>query len=319
MLENPLNNEDGFDSGHYSELMMTAYDNRNYEESYRYATLLIEHDSARANAVAWVYKGLSAGMLSEPARPRIKEMINYIEKALDIDQECCKSALRINAALQVARSVSDFTWYVLSSFAQSTQRQVDSRLSRQSPTPVVVSGQSTSETIGRNIGAGIGAGIAQSIIQDSETRKQGLRSGTRFRNDYQEDIVAGLQLAWLLDQSESVASQILGCIGAILDTNSINPAAKQPLLDDTAELREDIKKHYGHLAQPQLGRSSYVACPRCGYSNIVVHRGQCLDIVLLVFTAGLWLLVMWFRKPAPVKVGDKLTCNTCDHEWVYRG
>jgi len=303
--------------------METAYNNKNYLEAYQYATSLLEISDPITGSVAWIYKGLSAGMLSTPESCRLEEMQGYIQNALGLDPSILER-LPLDAAAEAAYAVYSFTWDLLSELSGRQSRARDYAGSGVRPT-VVVSTKSMAETAGYNIGAGIGAGLARSVIENKEVRRIAVSQGTYFKNTYESRVIKGLEFAWSIGTSEKVAKFIFETAKTIAGTAAINPVARQNALKGLSPLLTNIIQRYPTYQRPQVLEPGYVWCPNCGYSAISKVHGWsvegCFQWVLIFLTGGLIILVWFLRDPGPenIKVGDKVSCDTCNYEWVYRG
>ena len=65
-----------------------------------------------------------------------------------------------------------------------------------------------------------------------------------------------------------------------------------------------------------------IRCPKCGGYKVQDDTNfGCLDIALIICTAGLWIMVIVFKplmnRNKPVKTGDKLYCSICGYRWAY--
>lgn len=66
-----------------------------------------------------------------------------------------------------------------------------------------------------------------------------------------------------------------------------------------------------------MSDTEQICCPNCG--GYKVQDDGCriwIDILLICFTGGLWLIVMLFRKNI-AKKGTKLRCSICGYSWTY--
>lgn len=98
----------------------------------------------------------------------------------------------------------------------------------------------------------------------------------------------------------------------------------------TASNEPILVKHsndsHGISTQTRPQPNQQIQCPKCnGFKVSRDEEGSAASglfhIIMIIVTAGLWLLVILFinalTPTKPVKSGDKLKCDICGYTWQY--
>lgn len=183
-----------YDSAHYFDLAQTAYGSGDYSTAEFNCDKSISIDLNNAPAVA--LKGWCAGRLSNPLAPRLSELVANEKKAVAID----KSSLNLpGIALETSwllwRNVKDLTEY----FKETVDIEVYGRR------PANIGGGTYPRNATEKLQQDMGNVLAFYIMYGGKLKKYEKLFTEIFARDYMNQIIEGLKLAWMLDQSEGVA------------------------------------------------------------------------------------------------------------------
>lgn len=284
-----------FNFDHYRDLLKTAFKNENYEEAYRYATLIIENDPY-APAYIWADKGLCAGHLSTLEKPRIREMVNHLKNAISKNSDNNLNTDFI--AVRTSYIISVFTDKIMDAYSNYSASYAEANRTRS----VVVPQKSMSDSIG----AGLGAGIADAMSANSQRKKAAQKLGVQFKSAYQAQILEGLEYAWSVDQTENVAKNIFYTFEGIILATGIDAETKKDFIHGSAtQLISEVKEKYPDKNLPNIpkdGCSCFIATAVMGdYDHPYVKTlRQLRDQKMQKTWAGRNFIAFYYRFSPPV-------------------
>lgn len=233
-----MKNNSEFNAEHIWELLRLAYDGKNYEEVYRYTTLILENAPNFKPARIRALKGFSACALSTPDKPRIEEMKVYLNKAIELDHNH-RSLCSELAALAIGL----FTVQILIFLASNKGAyQENDKAGR-----VLIPQKSVLTSFGSSIGAGIADGLSK-VYMDNEVVQN---NGLLFISQYQSLIMDGLKYAWEIDSTELTATNIISTFREVEISESIDKKAKKSFRNEGQSLINDVKQKYPKIEIPK--------------------------------------------------------------------
>lgn len=290
-----------FNSEHYFELLRIAFRNENYEEAYKYSTMIIENAPDFQPSRTWAYKGLSAGGLSVPSKPRFQEMVSYINKAMEKNSD---DSLRVAwVATNSSYIIGSFTHLLLDLFAKNQDIYAASNQRRS----VVLPQKSISESIG----VGLGAGIANGMDEVSNRKEAAKKNGALFLSKFQTVILDSLKFSWSFDNSdELVAQNIFWTLNGIINTTGLDKKSKESCIEEARPLIDDVQKKYPKWTINKIPGDGccYIATSVMGDYNhpYVILLKQYRDQVLKKkWTGRKFILVYYKISPKLVRVIEK--------------
>lgn len=287
--------QSNFDFEHYDNLLETAFKNQNYEEAYKYATFIIENEP-KAPAYIWADKGLCTGYLSTPEKPRIREMVDYLKRAIELNSD---NGLNTDfIAIHSSYAVWALTKNILGIFSDFQEGFASANRIRTSP--------GMQKSVGESIGAGLGAGIANAMSESSEKKRAAKKLGPQFQSQYQSQILQGLEYAWSLDPSEGVSKNIFATFSLVINTASIDADTKRDFINNSAaQLISNVKEKYPERSLPEIqndGCLCFIATAVMGDHDhpYVITLRQLRDQRLQKTWAGQRFIDFYYRFSPPV-------------------
>lgn len=280
-----------FDAAHYYELLEMAYNSRNYDEAYRYATTIIENEPEFKAGQVWAYKGYTAGLLSTPANPRILEMINYLEKAKELGIDV--NWIGISASLAIIQFVKK-----IRDIFNSNQ---DNYASENRTSNVAIPRKSVSESFG----AGLGTGIANGMADSSNRKEAAKNNGVFFRTKFEAIVMDGLNYAWSVSPSKDVAKNIEVSFSNIILATGLDKKSKDLFLNSSAnQLIDEVKQKHPEFKLPEIPGDGccFIASAVIGDHNHpdVIALKQFRDIVLKNSNIGIAFIVFYYHVSPPL-------------------
>lgn len=239
-----------FDFSYYNDLLEKAWKANNYEETYKYATLIIEKSEDKSIlAPIWVYRGWAAGYLSTPSRPRITEMKEYIKNGVALNA----ASLNLNVVAETMAYILYFINYDIFNFwVQEILAKVENR----PPQTVYVQSKSISE----NIGAGLGAGIAQGMIANSEAKRMAKNYGPKYQDNYAKLFVNCAKYAWSLSTTKGVAKNVFLYVCDVIEAPCIDAETKKNVVELLSDEISEIKTKFPDMTLPEIKKDGCSPC-----------------------------------------------------------
>lgn len=231
-----------FNLEQFLELMVIAFKNENYEEANRYVTLILDNVS-NPSEVVWLSKGLITGHLSTPEKPRIREMIDYLEKARAINNQNGNDNedFDYNVATGASFAVSMFTGCILDFFSDLQNDHVSSVGSNVVLTPDA------------SLRGLLITGSALRSSRKSARRQAAKEIGNIFKVMFQPEILAGFEYTWSVNQAKSIATNTFNAFEVIIRSPQIDTDTKIEFIDNAAaSLISDIKRKHSELTLPKI-------------------------------------------------------------------
>jgi hypothetical protein len=278
----------------YFELMTTAWKNKNYDETYRYATKVTELATSPEDlADGWAFKGLSACSIFKFEKPRIREMIENIGKAIKLDPSISKEWL----AVDVSYSIGEYTSNLLDGFLEMQDSYITANRSQQ----VIVPQKNMSESLG----AGIGAGVASVMIDNSNRKRAAKENGALFTSKYQPLILEGIKYAWSLDQSDlAVAQNIRAIIAGVITTSVIDARSKELFVSNAQQTFDEIRQKYPELTLPPIEKDKrcFIATAVLGDCNhpYLITLREYRDQKLIPISLGRHVVKVYYHYSPPL-------------------
>lgn len=278
----PSFTESKIDTDHYFELLELAFSSKNYSEVYRYATVLIEEPSNKDAAWAWLYKGLSAGYLSNTDNLNFAEMTACIDKA---------RALGINLVEDDVNWLAIEVSYIVAIFIRDLVEQLEALqdVTRSNTPRTYVPPQ---KTMADSIGAGLGAGIGDAMRQNTEAKQFAIKAGNKFQSHYASPIIQGLNFAWSISKvSRQNAINIKAGVNSIIGTRSLNANTRSIFKDQASELIRQIAEAHPDFEFLEVEKDS-----RCFIATAAMGSPEHPDVIRLREFRNIYLIGNSFGK-----------------------
>lgn len=303
---------------HLLEAAQLAYKARNYAETYQISSkILLEKTALPISAEAYTLKGMSAGWLSTYSNNRFEEMLSYVDKGREINDDP-------ERLLWIATEMASLT----STFAQSLQTHYTAENEGvvQSTMSSGVTVRYSNEGIGEALGRGIGQGLADGMEKAQKRKKATVSLGISFIKEHMQPLVEAMKFAYYnAAKKPSVAIAIGSAINAIIDTSAISPRARQEFSHLVDRLTVDIINAHPDVTIYYTKDPEAISCPKCGYESVKSENTGC-NPFLAVITLGLHPLIQMIENLTggssvgkESRIGQKLYCSVCNHIWEHKG
>jgi len=303
---------------HLLQAAQLAYKARNYAETYQISgKILLEKTAPSISSEAYILKGMSAGYLSSYSNNRFEEMLSYIDKGLEINDDPTRL---LSIATEIASLVSTFAQSLQTEFTAENEAIVHSTMRPQ------VTVRYSNEGIGDALGRGIAQGISEGMEKSEKRKKATVSLGISFIQEHMRPLVEAMKFAYYnATKKPSVAVAIGSAINAIIDMTAISPRARREFSHLIDRLTVDIINAHPDVTIYYTKGPEGISCPKCGYESVKSENKGC-NPFLAIITLGIHPLIQMIENLTggsdvgkQVKVGQQLYCSVCNNLWEHKG
>lgn len=300
------------------QILRLDYSNGNYQRAYELADdLIVSSTDDTELGIGWIYKGLSAGSMSDVKRERLMEAISFF-------QEARKHSLHHQDLVKGGKTLSKITLDHVVQLSRYYADVLQAAMRSQDGTVV----HHRNENIGEYAGREIGQTIFDNLMSGERWRKGSVELGQHFQKYHSSAIVAMLNYVFELTSGDAeVAQNIAKVIESIINTSSLTPMSRRKFYAAIRPLGQNLQSLYPETKIYYLKPSDKLSCPNCGYEIVKAEQPEkgCAYVGFMsVITLGFYLVIYFMETVIggnkevvdSASKGQKLSCVTCNYEWI---